>query len=176
MTGQTTLRPATPDDAADLAALARESFVAAFGPLYKPEDLEAFLSGYRSEEAYRAKLADPNVRVQLASIDGTPGAYALIVLGEAIDGRPDPQPARPVFLSQLYCAGHATGRGLGAKLMDWVLEEARAWGADAVQLSVFSENFGAQRFYQRYGFEHVADIHFWVGNKRDDEFLYELRM
>ena len=176
MTGEVTLRPATTGDAAALAALAREAFVAAFGPLYRPEDLEAFLSGYRTEEAYRTKLADPNVRVQLALIDGALGGYVLIVLGEAIEGRPDPQPARPVFLSQLYCASHATGRGLGASLMDWVLAQARAWDADAVQLSVYSENFGAQRFYQRYGFAHVADIDFWVGEKRDDEFLYELRL
>ena len=49
-------------------------------------------------------------------------------------------------------------------------------GADAVQLSVFSENYGAQRFYQRYGFAHVADIDFWVGNHRDHEFLYELAL
>jgi hypothetical protein len=68
-----------------------------------------------------------------------------------------------------------TGHGLGAALMDWAIAEARAWRADALQLSVFSENFGAQRFYQRYGFDHVADIDFWVGNHRDDEFLYELR-
>lgn len=176
MNGGVTLRPATIGDAPALAALAREAFVAAFGPLYAPEDLEAFLSGYRSEGAYLDKLADPNVRVQFASIDGAPAGYALIVLGEAIDGRPDPQPSRPVFLSQLYCAGYATGCGLGAKLMDWALTEAHGWGADAVQLSVFSENFGAQRFYRRYGFEHVADIHFWVGNKRDDEFLYELKL
>lgn len=176
MTDEVTLRSATSDDAPALAALARESFVAAFGPLYKSEDLAAFLSRHRSEDAYRAKLADPNVHVQLAFVDGTLGAYALIVLGEAIDGRPDPQPARPMFLSQLYCAGHATGRGVGARLMDWTLAEARAWGADAIQLSVYNENFGAQRFYQRYGFEHVGDIHFWVGNKRDDEFLYELSL
>jgi ribosomal protein S18 acetylase RimI-like enzyme len=45
-----------------------------------------------------------------------------------------------------------------------------------MQLSVYSENLGAQRFYQRYGFEHVADIDFWVGNHRDDEFLYELKL
>jgi ribosomal protein S18 acetylase RimI-like enzyme len=60
--------------------------------------------------------------------------------------------------------------------MDWAIAEARAWGADALQLSVFSENFGAQRFYQRYGFEHVADIDFWVGNHRDDEVLYEFAL
>ncbi|MEC8178679.1 MAG: GNAT family N-acetyltransferase, partial [Pseudomonadota bacterium] len=65
---------------------------------------------------------------------------------------------------------------IGAALMDWAMAEARERGHDAVQLSVWSENFGAQRFYQRYGFAKIADIDFWVGNHRDDEFLYELRL
>jgi ribosomal protein S18 acetylase RimI-like enzyme len=69
-----------------------------------------------------------------------------------------------------------SGRGLGAALLEWAIAEGRDQGADAVQLSVFSENFGAQRFYRRYGFEHVADIDFWVGNQRDHEFLYELTL
>ena len=38
------------------------------------------------------------------------------------------------------------------------------------------ENFGGQRFYQRYGFSKIADIGFWVGDQRDDEFLYEKRL
>ena len=168
------LRPATPADADALSRLAAESFVAAFGHLYRAEDLQLFLDRYRTPERYRADLADPRKRVQLAEVDGRLAAYSLIVLGEHFDERPDPRPERPVFLSQLYCAPGMPGRGLGAALMEWTIAEARAWGADAVQLSVFSENFGAQRFYQRYGFRHVADIDFWVGNHHDDEFLYEL--
>lgn len=170
------LRPAVPSDAPALAKLATESFVAAFGHLYAPEDLQAFLDQYRSVERYRAELASPTKRIQIAEVDGQPAAYALIVRGWGFDERPDPKPANPLFLSQLYCAPGMAGHGLGAALMDWVIEEARAAGADAVQLSVFSENFGAQRFYQRYGFQHVADIGFWVGNHRDDEFLYELAL
>jgi ribosomal protein S18 acetylase RimI-like enzyme len=69
-----------------------------------------------------------------------------------------------------------TGRGVGAALMDWALSEARALGRDAVQLSVWSENFAAQRFYARYGFSKLADIGFMVGNQRDEEFLLELRL
>jgi ribosomal protein S18 acetylase RimI-like enzyme len=170
------LRPATPADAEALARLATDSFVAAFGHLYKPEDLRAFLDKFRSVERYRAELADPAQRVQIAEIDGQPAAYALIVLGWGFDERPAPRPQRPVLLSQLYCGPGMAGRGLGAALMDWAIGEARASGADALQLSVFSENFGAQRFYQRRGFRHVADIDFWVGNHRDDEFLYELAL
>jgi len=168
------LRPATSADVPALAPFAAEAFTAAFGHLYRPEDLALFLGEWRAEKAYRDALAVPAKRVQLAEVDGKLAAYALIVLGEHFEERPEPRPERPVFISQLYCAAGMTGRGLGAALMDWAIAEARAWRADALQLSVFSENFGAQRFYRRYGFEHVADIDFWVGNHRDDEFLYEL--
>lgn len=170
----TILRPATAADVPALAALGRDSFIAAFGPLYQPEDLALFLEEWRTEKAYRDALAVPAKRIQLAELDGRLAGYAVIVLGDSFEERPEPQPARPVMLSQLYCAADATGKGLGAALMDWAIGEARAWRADAVQLSVYSENFGAQRFYQRYGFRKVADIDFWVGNHRDDEFLYEL--
>lgn len=163
-------------DVPALAALARDSFVAAFGPLYSPGDLALFLETWRSEGAYRSALADPATRIQLAETDGTLAAYALIVLGKPFDERPEPRPARPVFLSQLYCAPGVPGHGFGSALMDWVLAEAGRWDADAVQLSVFSANFGAQRFYRRFGFAKVADIDFWVGNHRDDEFLYELAL
>lgn len=170
------LRHATIADVPALAPFAAASFTAAFGHLYRPDDLALFLDEWRTEKAYREALAEPAKRIQLAEIDGELAAYALIVLGDGMDERPEPRPARPVFLSQLYCAAGMTGHGLGAALMDWALGEARAWRADALQLSVFSENFGAQRFYQRYGFVKVADIDFWVGNHRDDEFLYELAL
>ena len=170
------LRPATPADAETLSRLATDSFVAAFGHLYRREDLRAFLDQYRTAERYGADLAEPAKRVQLAEIDGAAAGYALVVLGWGFEERPQPRPDRPVLLSQLYCLPQATGRGVGAALMDWAIAEARGWRADALQLSVFSENFGAQRFYQRYGFRHVADIDFLVGNQRDDEFLYELAL
>ena len=169
-----TYRAAEPGDAAALAGLAREAFVAAFGELYRPEDLAAFLKAERSQERYAGQIADPAVRIRLGVLGGELVAYSLIVLGKGFDERPMPRPHRPVMLSQLYCAGEATGRGIGAALLDWAIGEARRWGADALQLSVFSENPGAQRFYRRHGFVHVADIHFWVGQHRDNEFLYEL--
>ena len=171
-----TLRPATPADAPALAELGRDSFVAAFGHLYQPDDLAQFLAEYRTPEKYLDHLADPPTLVQLAEVDGRLAAYCMIVRGQHFDEQDEPRPERPVFLSQLYCAPGMSGHGLGAALIEWAIEVSRGWGADAVQLSVFSENYGAQRFYQRYGFAKVADIDFWVGSQRDDEFLYELKL
>ena len=55
---------------------------------------------------------------------------------------------------------------------DWALDTAREYGADEVQLSVWSENFGGYRFYERYGFAKVADVTFRVGEQVDHEFLF----
>lgn len=169
------LRDAAIGDAAALSVLGRESFVAAFGHLYRTEDLSRFLEDVHDPAAITAQIADPAVLHRLAVDEAdrllgyckldTASAY-----GEYSDAR------RPLGLSQLYTDPAMTGRGLGAALMEWALQMARARGCDAIQLSVWSENFGAQRFYQRFGFAKIADIDFWVGSHRDDEFLYELRL
>lgn len=170
------LRPASVSDVDALVDLSRASFTDAFGHLYAPADLAAFLEEHRSRGRIAEQVEQPDIEVTLAEENGELLGYSTVYFGRGFDERPEPQPARPALLSQLYCTRAATGRGIGAALMDDMLQRARARGCDAVQLSVYSENFGAQRFYARYGFEKVADIDFWVGNHRDDEFLYELAL
>ncbi len=168
------LRPATPGDAPALARLGRDSFCAAFAHLYKPEDLNTFLAKAYSEEAVAKEIADPAYIHRLADKDGSLAGFCKMQYPGSYEGHSDA--ANPIVLCQLYTDPARTGEGIGAKLMEWALSIARERQCDSVQLSVWSENFGAQRFYQRYGFAKIADISFWVGNHRDDEFLYELRL
>jgi len=166
----TTLRPATTADIPALAALGRDSFVAKFGDLYRAEDLATFLEDTHGEAAVAAELANPARLYRLAERGGRLVGYCKLAisstLGEHARG------ARPIEIKQLYTAPDATGGGLGGLFMAWVLEEAALRQADEIQLSVYSDNADAQRFYARHGFGKVADIHFWVGEKRDDEFLF----
>ena len=119
------LRPASPSDAAALATFARDAFSAAFGHLYRPEDLASFFAEHRSEQKYRAQIADPDVRVMLAEERGEILAYALVAMGVGFEERGEPLPERPLFLSQLYCAETQTGRGLGAARPPTVLRSRR---------------------------------------------------
>ena len=170
------LRDALPDDAPALAELGRASFCAAFEHLYAPADLNAFLGKVYTPAAVAGEIADPAIMHQLA-VDAGTGALAGFIKLKHPGGYPGhSDAANPITLAQLYTAPRRTGEGIGAALMDWALAQARTLRCDAVQLSVWSENTRAQRFYQRYGFAHIADIDFWVGNHRDDEFLYELRL
>lgn len=165
-----TLRPATPADAPALARLGADSFVAKFGHLYRPEDLAGFLAESHGEATVAGQIADPGMRVMLAERDGRLAGFCKLVMA---CGWPEhARGQRGIELKQLYTDAAATGQGIGARLMERALEEAARFGADEIQLSVYSENPGAQKFYARYGFVQVADIHFMVGEQRDEEFLF----
>lgn len=168
------LRPATLADAPALARLGAETFVAAFGHLYTPDDLTAFLTQVHSPGAVAEEIAGKACTHRLVEESGQLVAYCKLRYpshyASLSEGRD------PIELGQLYALPGYTGRGIGAQLMNWALEQARAGNHDAVLLSVYSENFGAQRFYQRYGFRKIADITFEVGQHIDPEFLYELRL
>ena len=166
------LRPATSADVPALAELGRESFVAKFGTLYTPQDLTTFLGQTHSEAAVAAELANPERRYCLAELDGRLVGYAK--LGLACPWQDHARGERTIEIKQFYTAPDMAGKGIGAALMDWALQQARAESADEIQLSVWSENDGAQRFYARYGFEKVADTTFRVGEQLDHEFLFSL--
>jgi len=164
------LRPAVPADVAALSALGRDSFVAKFGDMYRAEDLHSFLEQVYTPTAVAADMEDPQQLYRLAERGGQLAGYCKLGLA---GGWPEHARGRQLIeLKQLYTDPALTGHGIGAALMDWALDEARARGADEMHLSVWSGNHGAQKFYARYGFAKIADITFMVGEQQDEEFLF----
>jgi ribosomal protein S18 acetylase RimI-like enzyme len=164
------LRDAGPNDAPALAQLGRDSFVAKFGSMYRADDLAAFLDSQHTPDVVAKQIADPAFRIAIAERAGALAGYCKLIL--ACGWPSHARGSHPIELKQLYAAPGATGGGIGTALMDWTLAEAAKAGADEIQLSVWSGNEGAQRFYYRHGFTKVADIAFWVGEQRDEEFLF----
>lgn len=165
------LREATPADTGAISRLATDAFIAKFGPLYSPQDLSAFLAENLAEPAIAAELEKAD-RVYRLAADGEGGLLGYCKIGLACGFPKQARGQRVMELKQLYTAPGATGQGIGAALMDWAMDQFSARGADEVQLSVYAENFGAHRFYARYGFAKVADITFRVGEQLDPEFLF----
>ena len=164
-----TVRRAALADAATLAELGTATFIDTFGHLYKPEDLQAFLDESHTEAAYAKVLANSHHALWIAEADGRAIGYAQA--GPCGLPHADVQPSDGE-LKRLYLRADAQNAGAGRKLMDaamaWLLRD----GPRTLWLSVWSENFGAQRFYARYGFEFAGEYEFIVGAQRDHEFMY----
>lgn len=168
------IRRATPADAAALARIGAETFTLTFGHLYRPEDLAAFLGESHSEAAYAKLLAD--ARYGLWLLEDLAGGERARAVGFAVAGPCGlPHPgvaAADGELKRLYVLPEVQNGGWGGRLF----EEAVGWlqrgGPRRIWISVWSENYGAQRFYARHGFAKVAEYEFPVGEQRDIEFMY----
>lgn len=168
------LRDARPADVAALCALGRATFCDTFAHLYTPEDLAEFLEQAHSPARIAANIADPLIKYQLAEDDGELVGYCKISKEIGLDYQPGA--AKAMELSQLYLTASQFGSGLAARLMQWAIDQARQYECDEIVLSVYSDNPRAQAFYRRYGFEHIADTYFMVGQQRDYEFLFRLKL
>lgn len=165
-------RAARVEDAEALAAFAARSFCETFAHLYPPADLAAYLAKSYSVEIIRDELADPDVRYALALKDGA-------IVGYSMWGPVDlkAQTSDNAFeLYRLYVDGSVKGAGVAHRLMNDVVEQARAAGGNEIWLSVWENNERAQRFYRAYGFEHRGEHKFMVGSVADRDLIWRAEL
>ncbi|THD62237.1 GNAT family N-acetyltransferase [Phenylobacterium sp.] len=163
-----TIRRAGPADAQTLSAIGAETFTETFGHLYPPGDLSQFLAEAYGLERTRADLADPAKAAWLVEADGETVGYA--------QAGPCALPHAAVTqacgeLKRIYFRKSRQGGGLGARLFAETLDWLQAEGPRTVWIGVWSENFGAQRFYARHGFVKVGEYGFKVGDTVDHEYI-----
>jgi ribosomal protein S18 acetylase RimI-like enzyme len=168
------VRLATPADAPALAELAAATFALACPPHVTQESIATFIRDVLSQQRFEEYLADDARRLFLAETD-RPAGYAMLVLGEPAD--PDVGAAlthRPTAeLSKIYVLPEGHGSGLSRQLMAASLEAARHAGAAGVWLGVNQLNERAQRFYAKSGFARVGTKRFLVGDRYEDDYVFE---
>jgi len=161
-----TYRDARPQDAAAIDRIFDTSFCDTFAHLYKPEDLEMFMSSFSIAD-WERQLRDAAFSFRLAETDGEPIGY--LKLG------PMKLPIEPrgpaILLDQLYILKEHHGSGIAHALMDWSLDQAAKRAAREMYLTVYTDNHSARRFYDRYGFEAVGRYEFMVGNHADEDII-----
>lgn len=167
-----TYRDATADDAAAIAAFGRENWAATFANVgYSPEDLAAYLNKSFSADIQRAEIGNPELRYRLAfDAEGLVGFCLMGVQSLPVDE------ARSLELHRLYVAERAKGAGVANTLMEDCIAWARAHDASALYLSVWENNFRAQRFYRRWGFADFSEWDFMVGKTADRDLIWRLAL
>ena len=116
------------------------------------DSAEGDLTDY--ERAFAAIDADPHQL--LVAVDapdaGAPGASTVATLQMTFLPGLARRGAWRAELEAVHVAASQRGRGLGAALIGWAVDEARRRGCALVQLTSSTSRTDAHRFYERLGF------------------------
>jgi GNAT superfamily N-acetyltransferase len=98
--------------------------------------------------AMEAILASPSDRLYVGEIDGRVVATAQLSFVTALPHRG----RRRAIVEAVQVVADRRGLGIGARLVAFLVEEARAAGAGVVELTSNAARLDAHRFYERLGF------------------------
>jgi GNAT superfamily N-acetyltransferase len=130
------IRRARGDELDALLYVQREAAVEAFAHVFPPESFP--FPDDEVREAWRRALADPELEVFVAEVDGE------MVGSVSVDHE---------YLRTLYVLPSHQGTGVGSALHDHALDRLRALGARQAKLWTLEENDSARRFYERRGWK-----------------------
>jgi ribosomal protein S18 acetylase RimI-like enzyme len=162
------VRPAVAADAEALGRIAADTFVETFGHLYPPEDLQAFLATAYTVEKCHSNITGPGKGVWLATVEGELAGFIVVGRCKLPVENLEPDAGE---IHQLYVYAKYQNLRIGSRLMDTAMDWLITSGRTPLYVGVWSENFGAQRLYGRYGFKRFGEYGFPVGNTIDLEFI-----
>ena len=147
------LRRAGVADAAKLSLIGCATFIESFANDHDGDEVVRYLASDHSPEWYARELGNPAKAAWLVEeAVGCPVGYAMVIPATL----PGTDPASDFELKRIYMLSKWHGGGWGAKLFQAAEDEARAHGAKRLVLSVYVENFSAQKFYAARGFETIG--------------------
>ena len=156
-----TIRPASAEDAAVVADLARRTFYDTFASTNDPTDMALHLQTAYGVDQQTREIADRDITTLLVEIEGQAVAYAQVRAGHVPECVTDPA---AVELWRFYVDRQWHGRGIAQQLMARVTTVARQRGAKTLWLGVWERNDRARAFYAKCGFADVGQHIFLFGN------------
>ena len=143
------IREVRQSDLATLSELAIQTYTDAFGHSFSAADLAAHLERHLSPDGF-ARILDADVVLLAEAEDRLIGYLQFGAMRPLSDYGPDQE------LRRLYVLAEFQNQGVGAALMEAALSHPQMQSATNIYLDVWEHNHGAQRFYQRYGFEVIG--------------------
>jgi ribosomal protein S18 acetylase RimI-like enzyme len=167
------LRLADATDADALALVGAATFLESYAHLLPASDILAHIARQHAAPVYRKYLEDRACRCWI--VEHLPGKAPV---GYLVATPPDLplagiDPALDWEIRRIYLLHRFQGQGLGRRLMEAALAEARAIGRQRVLLGVYSRNGAALRFYERLGFSRCGTRTFRVGHNDYHDYILE---
>ncbi|MCF7975022.1 MAG: GNAT family N-acetyltransferase [Phycisphaerae bacterium] len=146
-----------------LSTLGSQTFVESYGCALDAAQLDAYVTQAFAEARIAQELKDPTIYYLLAMDHDQACAYAKLIpsqVPQSLSLSPD----RAIELKRLYVIPKYWGQGVGARLMEALLDWASAHDHQSMWLRVWEKNVRAITFYRQWDFRHVGQEPYCVGD------------
>ncbi|MDV2997068.1 MAG: Spermidine/spermine N(1)-acetyltransferase [Chroococcidiopsis sp. SAG 2025] len=167
------VRRATQADTSTLTELGARTIRQTYGAAFSPEVLDRYNSEALNTEQIKADLANPEIVYFLATVNHQVVGYAKLQTTPTPGAIAD---THPIELVRLYLDSRWIGQGIGAKLMQTVLDFAVNHGFQTCWLRVLEGNERAIAFYRRWGFVEVGSETYPAGDVSVTVLLMQLAL
>jgi GNAT superfamily N-acetyltransferase len=163
-TDDLTYRRCKPKDATLLRNVAIACYTPYYRDLWEPGGMDAYLNSLYDPVLLTSELGDPNLRFELAYVGDQPVGFSKYHM--RCDRADTPNAG---YLERVYVAPSVTGKGVGSRLIDRMIDTARADGRDWIWLQAMSHAEKPIARYRAIGFEECAQVRLTLPRVRPSE-------
>ncbi|MEO7152090.1 MAG: GNAT family N-acetyltransferase [Burkholderiaceae bacterium] len=167
------IRPARPDDAQRLHALATQVFLETYATDGISEALAQEVEAQCSRAVFERDLADPRMHLVVAERSDHLLAYAHLVVGTGHARVPGPATSE---LLRLYVQSPALRHGLGTRLLQHAERRAAEAGSRTLWLTAWVGNARARAFYVACAYRDLGATDHAFGGRHVENRLYARRL
>jgi diamine N-acetyltransferase len=166
------LRLCVTGDEDALALVGAATFLETFAGLLTGSDILTHCRVQHGAAQYAAWLENPDYKLCLAELNRAPVGFAVL-------SPPDLPVAvtnDDMELKRIYLLHRFQGGGLGRRLLEWSVAQARSLRKRRLLLGVKADNTGALAFYDRVGFVRIGERKFLAGAMLCDDYIFSLSL
>lgn len=156
------------EDADDLSSFAAKAFRDTYGSENEPERMQRYVAESFATSRVASELSDTKSHFFLARNERN----RIVGYAKLLESEPEPcVGGEAIEIERIYVDSGAKGRGIGGKLMQRCIDEARAAGFPILWLGVWIRNERAVAFYKKWGFEIVGTHVFVLGGDEQTDWV-----
>lgn len=166
--GKFYIRPAAPNEADLIVALATTTFYETYFELDKPLDLAHYIAKNFNPAKIQSELSNPDSTFFISFFGEKAIGYVKLRENSRVDCIAE---KNVIELQRIYILQKMLGNGFGEKMLRHCLEKAAEKGYRSIWLSVWEYNLKAQSFYEKQGFTRVGTMPYPYGSEIATNFV-----
>lgn len=164
------IRRANSNDATYIALLGRITYTESHGEYIKDkQNLLDFYNKHYSVNQITKELNDKNNIFWIVFSDELPIGFAKLCLNENYNNKIDNEYCK---LQRLYILNDFIAQKIGSQLQEIILETAKNLNFKTIWLTAYYKNKKGIKFYNKYGFNKVGSIDFYVGQTNYENLIF----